>query len=78
MSEAPVKYCVDPMQPFPKRWEDARGPVRVISGPAEGYVMVRRRGCMPFVLHVRHLLNTDKHPVHGPFWPAPPKKRSCA
>ena len=60
-------YFFDVMGPFPTRWRDKIGPLRVIAGPVTGYVMVRRSNAIPFVLHVRHLCNAEKHPNHGPF-----------
>ena len=63
----PTKYVIDPLSPFPKRWEDHRGPLRVMCEPAEGYVMIRRRGAMPFCLPVATLLNAERDPFHGPF-----------
>lgn len=63
----PVPYVLSPLAKFPKRWRDHLGPIRVMSEPIEGYLLVRRTGCMPFALSVRQLLNTEKHPVHGPF-----------
>lgn len=63
----PVPYVLSPLAKFPKRWRDHLGPIRVMSEPIEGYLLVRRPGCMPFALSVRQLLNAEKHPVHGPF-----------
>lgn len=63
------QYVIDPTAPFPKRWEDHLGKTRVMAGPVEGYVMVRRHGAAPFVLSVKELLNNKPHPMHGPFWP---------
>jgi hypothetical protein len=60
-------YVIDPLAPFPARWRDKLGPIRVMSGPVQGYVMVRRPGAFPFVLSVKQLLNAEHHPVHGPF-----------
>lgn len=65
-----MKYAIDPTAPLPKRWRDEHGPIRIMGGPHEGYVLARRPGCMPFVLTVKQLLNTEKHPYHGPFEPA--------
>lgn len=66
MTEA-IKYVIGPLHPFPQRWKDKRGPIRVVGGPHEGYVMVRRPGAVPFVLSVAELLNARSHHVHGPF-----------
>lgn len=60
-------YVVSPLAKFPKRWRDHRGPIRVMGEPVEGYVMVRRPGCSPFILSVKQVLNAEKHPIHGPF-----------
>ncbi len=60
-------YCLDPLAPFPPRWKDKIGPIRVMTNPVQGYVMVRRPGAAPFVLHVSELCNAKKHPHHGPF-----------
>lgn len=60
-------YFLDPLAPFPGRWRDKTGPIKVMSGPVSGYVMCRRPGAYPFVLHVKHLCNAEKHPHHGPF-----------
>lgn len=68
MSEIkPAHYFLDPMAPFPQRWRDKIGPIRVMAGPVTGYVMCRRPNAVPFVLHVKHLCNAEKHPHHGPF-----------
>lgn len=67
MSDEPTRYVINPLAPFPKRWRDPIGPLRVLAEPAEGWLLVRRPGAMPFVLHVRQILNTERHPVHGPF-----------
>jgi hypothetical protein len=64
-----VRYLIDPLSPFPKRWTDPHGPVRVMCEPADGYVMCRRPHGRPFVLSVRQILNTERHSVHGPFTP---------
>lgn len=72
-----VHYFLDPIDQFPARWRDKIGPIRVMAGPVTGYVMVRRPGEMPFVLHVSELCNAKKHPVHGPF-EVIGKKVSCA
>lgn len=61
------QYVIDPLAPFPARWRDKIGPLRVMSGPVQGYLMVRRPGASPFVLSVKQLLNTERHPIHGPF-----------
>lgn len=53
---------------MPKRWEDKNGPLRLMAGPIEGYVMMRRPGGAPFVLSVKELLNAKSHPHKGPFW----------
>src|SRR5574343_2042258 len=50
-------YFLDPLAPFPGRWRDKTGPIKVMSGPVSGYVMCRRPGAYPFVLHVKHLCN---------------------
>jgi hypothetical protein len=63
----PAHYFLDPMAAFPARWRDKIGPIRVMAGPVTGYVMVRRPGAMPFVLHVSELCNAKKNPVCGPF-----------
>jgi len=63
----PPEYVFAPGTPLPKRWKDRTGPIRVMCEPVEGYVMVRRPGAMPFVLHVSELLNQARHPTHGPF-----------
>lgn len=60
-------YTIRPGQVFPTRWRDHIGPLRVMAGPAEGYVMVRRPRAYPFVLPVPVLLNAAQHPTHGPF-----------
>jgi len=60
------RYVIDPTQPFPKRWRDKHGPIYVMAGPIKGYLMVRRPHCEPFVLHVRQILNAEKHHL-GPF-----------
>jgi hypothetical protein len=75
LTEAP-QYVLDPLSPFPKRWQDRVGPIRVMTGPIEGYLMVRRPGGMPFCLHVKHLTNAERHPVHGPFAVCTPAARS--
>jgi hypothetical protein len=63
----PTRYVIDPLAPLPKRWADHIGPIRVMGGPVEGYLMVRRPGNVPFVLTVAQLLNAERHPTHGPF-----------
>lgn len=68
MSEIkPAHYFLDPLGPFPARWRDKIGPIRVMAGPVTGYLMCRRPGAVPFVLHVSELCNAKKHPHHGPF-----------
>lgn len=62
-----TQYVIDPTEPFPKRWRDHIGPIRVMSGPHQGYLMVRRPGAVPFVLHVSQILNAERHHTHGPF-----------
>ena len=37
-----------------------------MGGPIEGWLMVRYRGAMPFVIQVKEMLNAVPHP-HGPF-----------
>ena len=61
------KYVVDPMAPFPKRWRDHVGSLRVLAGPFEGWLMVKRPHAEPFCLKVSTILNATGHPVHGPF-----------
>jgi len=65
--DTPVKYVIDPLSPFPKRWKDQLGPLRVMCEPAEGYVMIRRPQAMPFCLPVAVLLNAERGEFHGPF-----------
>ena len=60
-------YFLDPLAPFPARWKDKHGPIRVMAGPVTGYVMVRRPNAAPFVLRVSDLCNATKDPNHGPF-----------
>lgn len=62
-----VRYCIDPLQPFPKRWRDKIGPVKVMTEPAAGYIMCRRPGAFPFALSVAQILNADRCISHGPF-----------
>jgi hypothetical protein len=65
-----VEYAVNPIAPLHKRWRDHLGTLRVITGPAEGWVMVRYTGsARPFCLRLSELLNADAHPNHGPFEP---------
>ena len=68
-------YVVSLLAKFPKRWRDHIGPIRVMSEPIDGYLMVRRPGAAPFVLSVKQMLNAEKHHSHGPFLlaDAPPK-----
>ena len=56
-------YVIDPTEPLPKRWKDARGTIRVMCEPVEGYVMVRRPGVGPFILSVRELLRGGYEPI---------------
>lgn len=60
-------YFLEPLAPFPARWRDKYGPIRVMAGPVKGYVMCRRAGAAPFVLHVSELCNAKKHEYMGPF-----------
>jgi hypothetical protein len=60
-------YVLCPLAPFPARWRDKLGPIRVMAGPVQGYVMCRRPHSIPFVLSVKELLNTKPHPHKGPF-----------
>jgi len=60
-------YFLDPTEPFPVRWCDKHGPLRVMAGPVKGWVMVRRPHAVPFVLHVSDLCNATQRPPHGPF-----------
>jgi hypothetical protein len=62
-----IQYVMDPTKPFPKRWRDKNGAIRVMSEPIEGYLMCRRPHCMPFVLSVKEILNAEPHRIHGPF-----------
>lgn len=62
-----VRYAIGLGQALPKRWRDHLGPIRVMGGPHEGYVMVRRPRAEPFVIKLAELLNAEQHPVHGPF-----------
>jgi len=65
-----MKYLIDPLAPFPARWRDKHGPLRVLSGPVKGYLMCARPNCRPFVLRVSELLNADRPPTDmGPFTP---------
>jgi len=72
----PVKYALDPLAPFPKRWFDHIGNITVMCEPVKGYVMCRRPRAVPFVLSVAQMLNAEKHPVHGPFTVIPPADRA--
>lgn len=57
-------YVYTPGSPLPKRWVDAAGEIRLLmTTPAEGYVMARRRGAAPFVISVRDLLDGRFMPV---------------
>lgn len=57
-------YTHTPVSPLPKRWVDAAGEIRLLmTEPAEGYVMARRRGAAPFVISVRDLLDGRFMPV---------------
>lgn len=67
-----IKFVIDPLAPFPKRWRDHHGPIRVMTEPVEGYLMARRPGAVPFVLAVTQILNAERHPTHGPFALATP------
>jgi hypothetical protein len=60
-------YFIDPLAPFPRRWQDERGLIEVMTEPVKGYVMVRRPYAVPFVLRVSDLCNATKDPNHGPF-----------
>jgi len=63
-----IKYVIDPMQPFPKKWSDNLGPINVMTEPVSGFVMVRRPGCTPFILSVKQLLNAEPtRSMMGPF-----------
>lgn len=72
-------YCgcgMNPLAPFPKRWRAADGrPLRVICGPAEGWLMVRFRGAAPWCITVPELLNASGHRF-GPFTLNEPRKRT--
>jgi len=61
------QYVIDPTRPFPKRWKDPIGPIRVMSEPIEGYLMCRRPGCTPFILSVSQILNAAPCAALGPF-----------
>jgi len=52
-------------EPVPILWHDDRGEIRVMSAPIDGYVMMRRRGCMPFVVSVK-ILMSGKAILSGP------------
>lgn len=56
-------YAIDPFAPLPKRWEDEHGEIRVMCEPHEGYVMARRKGCIPFVIRVIDLLSGEYEPI---------------
>lgn len=60
-------YFLDPLAPFPARWKDKNGPLRVMAGPVQGYVMVRHPNAVPFIFRVSDLCNATKDPHHGPF-----------
>lgn len=63
-------YAIKPLQPLPKYWFDAIGPIRVMCEPHAGYIMARRHdNSTPFVLSVRELLG-------GKFTPILPKPRT--
>ena len=64
---APIKYVINPLTPFPKHWHDRISDIRVMAGPVEGYLMVRRTGGIPFAIRVSKILNAERHPIHGPF-----------
>jgi hypothetical protein len=56
------------------RWCDARTEVRVMA-VAEGWAMVRRRGCMPFAVFIRDMLALDEwQPVSRKPRPTPEAK----
>lgn len=61
------QYVIDPTMPFPKRWKDSIGPIRVMSEPIEGYLMCRRPRGIPFILSVEQILNIKFCTPHGPF-----------
>lgn len=63
----PEHYFFDPLSPFPARWKDKNGPLRVMAGPVKGYVMCQRGNAQPFILRVSDLCNATKDPHHGPF-----------
>jgi adenylosuccinate synthase len=62
-----MSYAYDPTSPIHKLWQDDKGHVRVICEPAQGYVMARRPGAMPFVISVSDLLSGKRYqPVIRP------------
>jgi len=64
MSKKHPGYAINPMQPLPKRWFDAIGPIRVICEPHAGWIMARRHdNATPFVLSVRELLGGKFTPI---------------
>ena len=68
--QAMTSYVIDPLAPFHARWRDRIGPIRVLSGPVNGWLMCARPNCRPFVLRVSEILNADKPPNGmGPFDP---------
>ena len=64
---APTAYAISPMEPFPRYWHDHVGNLRVLGGPHDGWLLMRRPGAMPFALRVAHVLNARSHHIHGPF-----------
>lgn len=65
-----MSYLIDPLAPFHARWRDKHGPIRVIAGPVNGWLMCRRPHCRPFILRVSELLGADRPPPEmGPFEP---------
>lgn len=63
MSEDVIRYVIDPLAPFPKRWLDKDGqPITIMSEPTKGWLLARRPGAMPFAIHVRDVLNANRRP----------------
>ena len=64
----PVPYVLNVGAALPKRWRDHIGPLRVLAGPVEGFVMLRRRGAgCAIAIRLSVLLNAEADPTHGPF-----------
>lgn len=70
MTQGEAKYSID-AKGRPRHWFSASGSARIVGVPAEGYVMMRFKGAVPFVFPVKELCRGEAFRGLGPFVPMP-------